>query len=137
VVQNLFGISGRLLLWRHGRIRLQTERRFSLIDRQERVISYTSLTATFEVKNIRLYLNLMSALPVRNGIEETGWFPEIGLGLIHTFFDRLTVLLEGSFFPYLEVKTIDTHVVRHQSGLGRAVFPKGKHSVRGSGLRRA
>jgi hypothetical protein len=34
------------------------------------------------------------------------------LGLSHTFFERFTVLLEGSFFPYLEVKTIDTHVVR-------------------------
>ena len=44
--------------------------------------------------------------------EESIWFPVVGLGFGYTFWDRLEAYLVGAYYPYLEVNTIDTHVLR-------------------------
>jgi outer membrane protease len=44
--------------------------------------------------------------------EESIWFPVVALGAGYTFRDRFEVYVEGDYYPYLEVNTIDTHVLR-------------------------
>jgi outer membrane protease len=44
--------------------------------------------------------------------EESIWFPVVGLGAGYTFRDHFQVYLLGSYYPYLEVSTIDTHILR-------------------------
>jgi outer membrane protease len=44
--------------------------------------------------------------------EETAWFPGIALALDYVFWSRLTVSLEGRFYPYMVFDTIDTHILR-------------------------
>jgi outer membrane protease len=44
--------------------------------------------------------------------EESIWFPVVGLGAGYTFRDRFQVYLLGNYYPYLEVSTIDTHILR-------------------------
>jgi hypothetical protein len=44
--------------------------------------------------------------------EEDIWFPEISLYVGFSFRDRLEIELGGSWYPYFEIATIDTHVLR-------------------------
>jgi hypothetical protein len=58
--------------------------------------------------------------------EESIWFPVITLEAGYTFRDRVAVSLKGSYYPYLEVNTIDTHILRktrfHDSMKGGSGF---------------
>lgn len=44
--------------------------------------------------------------------QEKIWLPLVALAVSYTFWDRLALYLQGTWYPYLEVNTTDTHILR-------------------------
>ncbi|MDR2445507.1 MAG: omptin family outer membrane protease, partial [Spirochaetaceae bacterium] len=94
---------GNFIIVPQAGVMLRT-RKWSAVD------GYTQYTQTGQVWSDSLPKQQLGGTIIT--YEESIWFPVIGLGFGYTFRERFQAYLLGSYYPYMEVNTIDTHVLR-------------------------